>query len=180
VPEPNLDFKSFSLSRLLNHSAGSRLTLGFCSGHTGDGCGNLWLGSFSTLRRPDEGAKAEVAAATSTPSPSSRSNRSANFTDMRTSPFAVCRLMCRTATWLRLVTPLRRVTSPRFLAWKVSASLGLIFTNSLGMPGSIRTLSMALWTICPALGKRPPFTAPFHATPFATLLSQRSEESNKI
>ena len=130
----------------------------------------------------------------------------------RTSPFAVCRLMCRTATckiisyfkcfavpgvfleilrnlswtenipisltlnstsmatifpaWLRLVTPLRRVTSPRFLAsksispcdppvsaatrplqipgaenrtWKVSASLGLIFTNSLGMPGSIRT-----------------------------------------
>ena len=62
--------------------------------------------------------------------------------------------------WLRLVTPLRRVTSPRFLAskiispwdtmrplqipgairtWKVSASLGLIFTNSLGMPGSIRT-----------------------------------------
>ena len=95
----------------------------------------------------------------------------------------------RPSAWLRLVTPFRRVTSPRFfasglqfvdvppnmshhtepswhfcwatvsetsfhqlplisaqVAWKASASMGLIFTNSLGMPGSIRTRSALLWT----------------------------------
>lgn len=86
---------------------------------------------------------------TSTVSPSSKSSKSANLIDIRTSPRTVPRLMCNTATCPRWPGPFRKVTSPRFFALKASASVGLIFTSSFGIPGSILTLSTAACTIEP-------------------------------